>query len=308
MISICFMGSGPFASKVLELLHKEQQFDISLVITQPRRPQGRKNRLVPTEVFLIAEELGIQTFECANSSQILEVVKPDTFDFLLVCDYGVLLKQPVIDLPLCDTLNIHGSLLPKYRGASPIQESLKNGDSITGVCLQSMVLKLDAGDVYSEMQLNIPSDMLFEELRDKLAWLGSKLVLQSLPSIIDGSLVKKPQNESLVSHCSKIAKSDGLIDFQNQNTTDIYNLFRAYNLWPKAHFVFKEQTIIIHGCNIANIEIPSNITPGMFFIQDKQLFVACKTGVLEIIKLQMPSKQPMEVKSFLNGRPTFFVS
>lgn len=308
MISICFMGSGPFAARVLELLIRENQFNISLVITQPARPQGRKKRLIKTDVGILSEQLGLETFECSNSKQILDVVKPNTYDFLLVCDYGVLLKQPVIDLPKKDTLNIHGSLLPLYRGASPIQESLKNGDSVTGVSLQSMVLKLDAGDVYAEMQTTISNSTRFTQLRDDLAWLGSKLVLQTLPSIMDGTLIAKKQDESLVSHCSKISKEDGLVDFSKMSSQTIFNLFRAYSLWPKIHFNFKQQLIIIHDCSLSDAQVPTNLIPGNFFIDNKRLFVVCLDGVLEIQNLQMPSKQPMDVKSFLNGRPTFFVS
>lgn len=308
MISICFMGSGPFAARVLELLVKENMFDISLVITQPARPQGRKKRLVQTDVAILSKSLDIKCLECANSSHILDVVASDYYDFLLVCDYGVLLKQPVIDLPKVDTLNIHGSLLPLYRGASPIQQALKNGDSYTGVSLQSMVLKLDAGDVYAEMQMKISDTILFDQLRNELAWLGSKLVLQTLPSIYDGSLKATAQDNTLVTHCSKISKEDGLVDFAKSSSKDIFNLYRAYNNWPKIYFKFKDNAIIIHDCLISDVKSPSNISSGMFFIENKQLFVKCVDGVLEILKLQMPSKQPMDVKSFLNGRPTFFVS
>ena len=308
MISICFMGSGPFAARVLELLVKENQYDISSIITQPAKPQGRKKRLVPTDVALLAEKLDIQVFECSNSKQILEVLPVKSVDFLLVCDYGVLLKQPVIDLPTKDTLNIHGSLLPLYRGASPIQECLKNGDNKTGVSLQSMVLKLDAGDVYAEMEMQISDHIMFEQLRDKLAWLGSKLVLQTLPQISNSTMQAKPQDALLVSHCSKIKKEDGLVDFKSLTAKEIFNLHRAYSLWPKIYFVFKDQTIIIHDCIISDKRAPSNISAGMFFIEDKHLYVCCEQGVLEISKLQMPSKQPLDIKSFLNGRPTFFVS
>lgn len=308
MISICFMGSGPFAARVLELLVKENQFQISSIITQPAKPQGRKKRLVPTDVALLAEKLDLKIFECSNSKEILAVLPAKSVDFLLVCDYGVLLKQEVIDLPSHDTLNIHGSLLPLYRGASPIQECLKNGDNKTGVSLQSMVLKLDAGDVYAEMEMQISDNIMFEQLRYELAWLGSKLVLQTLPQIFNGTMHAKPQDESLVSHCSKIKKEDGLVDFKLLTAKNVFNLHRAYSHWPKIHFVFKDQSIIIHDCIISDRHVPSNISAGMFFIQDKHLYVCCKKGVLEINKLQMPSKQPMDIKSFLNGRPTFFVS
>ena len=302
------MGSGPFARRVLEVLLAENRFNISTVVSQPARIQGRKKLLVKTPVGQFVENLDCKYFECANSKDILEVIKPNEYDFLLVCDYGVLLKQEVIDLPTKDTLNIHGSLLPKYRGASPIQEALKNGDLVTGVSLQSMVLKLDAGDVYAESELKIPKDMLFEELRDQLAWLGAKLVLQTLEPIYTGSLVSKPQELSLVSHCSKISKEDAEVFFNSQTAENIYNKFRAFSSWPKIYFHFRNMNIIIHDCVLSDLSVPTNLEPGLFFVEDKRLFVVCSDGVLEICELQLPSKAKTLVSQFLNGRPNYFTS
>jgi len=306
MINICFMGSGPFAQKVLEVLHREDVFKISSVITQPAKQVGRKRILEPTPVSNLASSLGIEVFECANSAQILDAITPNSVDFLLVCDYGVLLKQPVIDLPKIDTLNIHGSLLPKYRGASPIQQAIKNGDLTTGVCLQSMVLALDAGDVYSSMEYKIDKDMVFEEIRDQLAWLGAKLTIQSLGSIADGTLKAEAQDKSQISHCYKIDKSESVVEFESQDAVDIYNKYRAFHMWPKINFNYRNQSIIIHECALATIE--KSLAAGEFLVENKRLFVGCKQGVLELKEIQLPSKAKMKMADFLNGRANYFHS
>ena len=302
------MGSGPFAAKVLEVLHREECFEIAAIVTQPAKEVGRKRVIEKTPVAQFAHDSNLQTpvFECANSKQILQHIQPNTHDFLIVCDYGVLLKQPVIDLPTIDTLNIHGSLLPQYRGASPIQEALKNGDETTGVCLQSMVLALDAGDVYTSYEMNVGSQMKFSELRDQLAWLGAKMLYQNLQSIADGKLKAVAQDESLVTHCYKIEKTQGLVNFSDDNVLDIFNKHRAFELWPKIYFEFRNQNIIIHNCQVVNDIDASENEIGEFFTLDKRLFVKCKGGVLEILELQLPSKAKMLTQDFLNGRSNYF--
>jgi len=302
------MGSGPFAAKVLEVLVRENYFNILSIVTQPAKAVGRKKVLEKTPVAAFAESLDIPVHECANSKQILAKIEAKSCDFVIVCDYGVLLKQAVIDLARIDTLNIHGSLLPKYRGASPIQAALKHGDAMTGVCLQSMVLALDAGDVYTSYEMKIGSTMKFEELRDQLAWLGAKMLMQNLQAIADGKLKAVKQDESLISHCYKINKEEGLVDFAQESAVNIYNKHRAFALWPKIYFVFRNLNIIIHNCQLVSDVDDSSAEIGEFFTVEKGLFVKCKDGVLEILELQLPSKSKMLAADFLNGRPRYFQS
>lgn len=302
------MGSGPFAARVLEVLLREGCFEISSIITQPAKVVGRKRIIEKTPVAKLAESQSMPVYECANSKQILAQLEPKSCDFVVVCDYGVLLKQAVIDLPKIDTLNIHGSLLPKYRGASPIQEALKNGDAITGVCLQSMVLALDAGDLYTSYELKIDSQMKFAKLRDQLAWLGAKMLMQNLQSIANGNLLAVKQDESKVSHCYKINKEEGLVDFLQNSAVEVYNKHRAFALWPKIYFRFRNLNIIIHDCQMSDDVADYSVEVGCFFTLDKRLFAKCKGGVLEILELQLPSKSKMLVKDFLNGRPRYFHS
>lgn len=302
MLNICYMGSGPFAARVLELLVKDARFTIEMVVTQPHAPSGRKKTLTPTPVFSLAKTLGLQIFEAANSKQILEILKPETVDFLIVCDYGVLLKQPVIDLPRFETLNIHGSLLPKYRGASPIQAALRNGDSSTGISLQQMVLKLDAGPVFAEKTYFIDETSGFIKVRDDLAWLGAKLLLESLERIKNGDLLAKPQDESHVSFCSKIQKSEAQIDFKTMTALQIYNLYRAFEIWPKLFFNFSEHLITMHKLALSE----KKLKPGEFLVENKSVYVGCQTGSLQILELQLAGKPVMLTATFLNGRSRFF--
>ena len=228
-MKIVFLGSSSFAVKSLKALVGSDH-EVVGVFTQPDRKVGRKQELKGTPVKGFALDEGLDIFQPEKSSELFDLIKPLEPDFIIVVAYGLILKQEVIDLAKIDTLNVHGSLLPRLRGAAPIHFALMCGDKKAGVCVMRVVKKLDAGPVYSYSEVDIQKEDDFASLHDKLADLGANLLVDTISFILDESIKPQDQNDSLATYCTKITKDMGKVNFIAMSFKEIWNRYRPLNI------------------------------------------------------------------------------
>ena len=285
-MKIVFMGSPEYAVKILDSLKNE--FEISAVFTQPDKPVGRKKILTPTPVKKYALENNLEVF--TPSSLKNEDLSKFNADFIVVAAYGLLLPESVLKTAPC--INLHASLLPKYRGASPIQSAILNGDKYTGVTSMLMDKGLDTGDIlcwdYTQVDNKTSIDLF-----DELALIASKQIIYTIKNFNNIKPLK--QNNVLASYSPKIKKQDGFVDFENALIMD--RKYRAFMPWPGIFcdkFKINEMQLI---------DINSNNEKGIILDIDKSgVIIGCKKGSVKLIKIQIPGKKEIEAISYLNGK------
>ena len=292
-ISLYFLGTDEFASVVLSRLAMDELFEVRGVVVPPDRPQGRKKELRPCPVKARALELGLEISVDPQSLLEKEV------DFLIVASYGHLLSKEVLSVPRVASLNVHGSLLPQYRGASPIQAALLNGDRVTGVCLQRMVSKLDAGPVYSFSEVAIRSDHDAATLREEMSEFGAELVAQSLSGIRDGDIEALQQDESSVSYSPKIDRSSGEIQWSSLSAIQVERTLKAYTPWPGIYTFLDGKRLKLLG---GHAEMHSGV-PGE--VKDAPLSVGTSDGVFVLDRIQLEGKNAVSAQDFVRGNPSF---
>ncbi len=299
---ILFCGTPQFAVPSLEALHLDPRFQIVSVFTQPDRPSGRGQKLQPSPVKKKALELGltVETPERASAKEVVQSVKDRDMDVAVVVAYGQILSQAFLDSFKEGCVNVHSSLLPRWRGAAPIQRALMNGDNISGVSLQKVVKKLDAGPIIASRDLPLTAQMGALELTEKLSDLGSELLLQSLEPFLKGQRPLKGQDESLVTYATKIEKVEGLVDWK-QSAHSVHNKIRGLNMGgPFAYTMFNDKNLKIHK------SYPSSLSevgqPGQVVLVGNDHFVvACGDGALELWVVQPESKAQMNAADFIRG-------
>jgi methionyl-tRNA formyltransferase len=304
--SVLFMGSGRFAVKVLTKLVSDSSISLLGVITQKDKPVGRKKVITPTYVRQFCLETKVNNWQAENSSEILDIVATQNleFDFLIVADYGVILKESVLNLPKNVSLNVHGSILPKYRGASPVHAALLNQDELTGVSIITMTKGLDAGPVWKTLSLPILGEDNYESLLLKLGELGGDAILDVLTNF--SSIKPVEQEDSSVSLAGKIDKNDGNLNFELETTGSVLAKLKAYSEWPGVFFEFKSKKFqIIRVDKVDDISIGTN---RKIFSLNGRLFLNLPDSVLEIIDFKPESKNIMKVSDFLRGNANFFDS
>ena len=235
-----FFGTPDVASETLQIL-KENDYSPSLIITSPDKPQGRKMIITPppVKVWAIANNIPFIQPEKLDAKEI-----QGNFDFFLVVAYGKILGEDILNMPKLGSLNIHYSLLPKYRGASPVESVILNGETETGISIQKMKFKMDSGPIIAQEKVNILGDEKASELRSRLIKIGGELLVKTLHDFVKGNIKEIEQNESEATFCKKIKKEDGLIDL-NDDAVKNYNKFRAYATWPRTFFFQNGKRIII---------------------------------------------------------------
>ena len=248
-MNIAFFGSPHIAATILEAVHK--RFPVSLVVTQPDKQVGRKQTLTPTPVKLFSTRSAIHTVTNTSINRFIEVLRKKKIDLAVVVAYGEIISKELLDVPKFGFINVHYSLLPKYRGASPVESVILNGDVETGVTIQQMEYKMDAGTIIAQEKVSIFPDEKALNLRKRLIKIGGELLVKILPDIMEGKIKTVPQNGSLASVCKKIKKEDGLIDL-NGDPVKNYNKFRAYAVWPRTFFFKNGKRIIITKAKLEN--------------------------------------------------------
>jgi methionyl-tRNA formyltransferase len=294
---IVFMGSPELARIILAKI--AFQYPVYGVVTQPDRPAGRGKQLTPPPVKVLAEELGCRIMqpERLRLPENFELLKEWAPDIILVAAYGQILRQNVLDLPPLGCVNVHASLLPRWRGAAPVQASILNGDAATGVCIMKMDAGIDTGPVYSRREVIIEDSDDSLTLTEKLAHTGGELLLETLPSILDGSAKTVSQQDEGTTYASMLKKEDGLLDFLKP-ARELFNRVRAFYPWPGTFFTWDDQPLkVIKARAIDNFKG----NPGDRSIHAGYPVVYCAEGSLRLDEVQPAGKKPMDGKVFLNG-------
>ncbi len=288
------MGTPHYAREILDILIKAEDMDVSLVLTQPDRPVGRKKVLTPPSVKVLAQEHNIEVMQPNRLSDkgIEEVIKSAKPDFIVVAAFGQLLPKSILDIAPC--INLHASLLPQYRGASPVQQSLLNGDKKTGVTSMLMEEGLDTGPILEKVEFIIPDEMRLYGLMQQLTNYACDLTLSTLRNY--ENITPQVQDESSATLCKKIKKSYGEIDFEDAAV--IYNKYRAFEGWPG---IFAANGTKFDGLTVVDTTSKNNVLEILAF-EGESVLVGCRTGVLKIESLQPASKKAMSAKAYCVGR------
>lgn len=293
-ISIAFFGTHEFGVKILESLAKDDRFSVDLVVTQPDKPVGRKQILTPPPVKVLADTLGIKTEQPENLKNFH--LEKEVYDVAITAQYGLLIPSHLFEETKHGFVNVHTSLLPKYRGASPIQTALINGETETGVTIMIMDAGMDTGDILSQEKITINPDETYPELDTRLATIGSTLLLKTLPSYIKGKITPQKQDESQVSLCKKLSRDDGKIDW-NKTTEEIYNLYRGTTPWPGIWTILDDQRVKLLEIKPAQF----SLEPGLIHTAEDKIYVGTKNGSIEITKIQFEGKTTLNVHACLAG-------
>lgn len=302
-LRIVFMGTSPFSKDMLEALIRSNHAIIA-AYTQPDQKIGRKQILEKTPVKILAEANGIPVFDPHGlDEQAIRNLKEQDPDLIILVAYGKILPKAVLEIPKLGAINIHPSLLPKYRGPSPIQNALLNGDSATGTTIMLMDPGVDTGDILAQREIAVDQQDKYPELEKKLSALSAELLLETLPRLADGEITPRKQDDSQASYCQLIQKSDGKINW-NQSAGSIFNKYRAFFLWPGIFTDWNGRRIKLNKIRLAQIESDSD-TPGEVFQIDGTIYVKTKTGSIILEELQIEGKSNLPIKSFLNGYPDF---
>ena len=291
---IIYMGTPHYAEAILETLIEAEDMEVSLVLTQPDRPVGRKKLLTPPPVKSLALEHGIKVLQPNRLSDegIEDAIRDIKADFIVVAAFGQILPKSILDLAPC--INLHASLLPQYRGASPVQQSLLNGDVRTGVTSMMMEEGLDTGDILEKIEFLIPKDMRLHALMLQLTNDACSLTLSTLRNFKQITAVRQDENKATL--CKKIKKSDGEIDFEDAAL--IYNKYRAFEGWPG---VFASNGTKFDGLSLVDTT-SHNRTLEILAFEEESVMVGCGIGSLKINSLQPSSKKAMSAKAYCVGR------
>ena len=295
---IAFLGTPEFALPVLQALI--DRGDTLAVFTQPDRPVGRKAVLTPPPVKILALQHGIPVFqfEKIRSPEGAAALKAYAPDLMITAAFGQLLSAENLSIPRLGTINVHGSLLPKYRGASPIQTAILNGDAITGVTTMFTDIGMDTGDMLLKRETEILPNDTYGTLSNRLSVIGAELLTETLDALEAGTLERIPQNNDEATVCRLIKKEDGKIDFAAP-AADVHNRVRAMNPWPIAYGMLNGQALKIY--ETAPTARTDEAPVGTLCCEKKRLYVRCGDGWLEILALQAPGKKRMCADSYLCG-------
>jgi methionyl-tRNA formyltransferase len=301
-LKIIFAGTPEFAATALSsLLTTSHQ--VVAVYTQPDRPAGRGRKLQPSPVKKLALEHGIEVRQPAKLKEPADQAALGELgaDLMVVVAYGLLLPQAVLDAPRLGCINIHASLLPRWRGAAPIQRAILAGDDESGVTIMQMEAGLDTGPMLHILKTPILRDDTGGSLHDRLAELGARAVLESLAGIADGSLIPHPQDDALATYAKKLDKGEARIDW-SQTAAEIDRQVRAFNPWPVAQCDFDGQVMRIWQARPVEGELPPTSQPGQIVEAGKSgIDVATGAGLLRILELQLPGKRALTAADFLNA-------
>ena len=293
-MKIVFMGTPDFARSAHEVV---------LVVTQPDKPKGRSGELQISDVKACALEHNLPVFQPVRiklPENVAELKKYDA-DIYVVAAFGQILSQEILDIPRFGCVNIHASLLPKYRGAAPIQQSIIDGEKETGVTIMQMAAGMDTGDILLQRAVPIDENETGGGLFDKLSKLGAELIVEALPKIERGELTPVPQDEEKATKCGKLSKDMGLIDFE-KDAVSIRNLVRGLNPWPSAYTFLDGKMLKIWDVKVVTDLEESEAENGTIVAISKDSFtVKTKDGYLEVLELQLEGKKRMKAKDFLLG-------
>ncbi|GAA5193949.1 methionyl-tRNA formyltransferase [Ferrimonas gelatinilytica] len=305
-LKIVFAGTPEFAADHLQAL-LDGPHEVVAVYTQPDRPAGRGKKLTSSPVKLLAQQHQIPVYQpkSLRDEAAQQELADLTFDIMVVVAYGVILPKAVLELPPLGCINVHGSLLPRWRGAAPIQRSIWAGDRETGVTIMQMDEGLDTGAMLHKVTCPIEDSDTSASLYQKLAQLGPKGLSEALAQIASGSVVAEPQNDAEANYAKKLSKEEAAVDW-HKSATALWREVRAFNPWPVSHFLCGEHGIKLWQCQV--LDEHTDQAPGTILRADKQgIAVACDGDVLLLESIQLPGKKAMTAGDVLNARKEWFL-
>ena len=293
-MNVIFMGTPDYAKVILERLIQTPDINVVAIYTQPDKPVGRKKVMTPPEVKVLAQENSIEVYQpnrLRDTNTVEELLKIEC-DYIVVAAYGQILPREILDHAPC--INLHASILPEYRGASPIQQTLLNGDKQTGVTAMLMEEGLDTGDIIKIDTIEVSDDEMVESLFSRLTDVAADLTVDVLQSY--ATYIAVPQDDTLSTHCSKITKADGEVEFENAVT--LYNKYRAFTPWPGIY--------LNSGLKLKKISLEDktslNTAGKILKIDSNSIVVGCSEGSIRIYTVQAPSKKEIDILSYINGK------
>lgn len=293
-IKTIFFGTHEFAATILQGLIDSPFINVELVITQPDKPAGRKKELQKPPVKILAEKHNLPIDQPTSLKSSVLSFKP--FDLGVVAQYGLLIPKEILEAPKHGLLNVHTSLLPRYRGASPIQSVLINGEAETGVTIMKLDEGLDTGPIILQKALKIAPDDTYPQLEKKLAQIGSEALLEAIPGYVSGESQPVPQDNSQATTCQQLTREDGQIDWQ-KSATEIYNQYRGMTPWPGVWTVWNDKRLKLLKIKPAQ----ENLEVGQVGVKDDKMYIGCGEDAIEVFELQLEGKQKMTVDIFVNG-------
>lgn len=305
-LRIIFAGTPDFAARHLDAL-LSSEYEIVGVFTQPDRPAGRGKKLMPSPVKTLAEANGLPVFQPSSlrPQENQQLVASLNADVMVVVAYGLILPKQVLDMPRLGCLNVHGSLLPRWRGAAPIQRALWAGDTETGVTIMQMDVGLDTGDMLYKLSCPITGEDTSGSLYDKLAVLGPQGLLETLAQLVSGTAKPEVQDETLVSYAEKLSKEEARIDW-SLSAVQLERCIRAFNPWPISWLEIDEQPVKVWRASVSTDT--SSAEPGTIVAVSKLgIQVATGDGILNLESLQPAGKKAMSAQDLLNSRREWFI-
>ncbi|MFR4763361.1 MAG: methionyl-tRNA formyltransferase [Anaerococcus obesiensis] len=299
-INICFMGSPKFSLETLDILNKNENINLSLVVSGKDKKRNR-NKFKPTVVkqYALDNNIEVVTPDSVNTDEFINLLKEKNIDYIVVVAFGQLIKEKLLEEYKNKIINLHPSSLPKYRGSSPVQFSLLNGDKKTHASAMLIEKGMDSGDIINQKEVEIKAEDDFTSLSEKLSKIGSEVILESVLNYDDFMKNRIKQDNDKATFTKKITKEMGKIDF-NQSKEEIINKIRAFVEFPKAYFSYKNENVKILKASPVEIE-----NPKISFVykanKNDKIIIGCKNGGIRIEKIQFPGKKAMDTKSFLLG-------
>lgn len=301
-MKIVFAGTPDFAVPTLQALLSSAH-SVCAAYTQPDRPAGRGQKLTPSPVKKLAESAGIPVFQPENfkNPEAVQQLAALDADLLVVVAYGLILPQVVLDIPKRGCINVHGSLLPRWRGAAPIHRALLAGDSKTGITIMQVVKKLDAGDMLYKAECPIDAAATSSDLHDQLAQMGAEGLIKVVAQIADGSIIAEPQDEALVTYAHKLEKQEAIMNWQD-SALELDRKVRGLNAWPVAQTLYAGQVLRIWRSQV--LDKPASHPPGTICAAEHHFDVSTGTGMLRLLEVQLPGGKRIGGKDFMNAHPT----
>lgn len=306
-LRIVFAGTPEFAASHLQAILQQGIHEVIGVYSQPDRPAGRGQKLVASPVKQLALAHNIPVFQpltlrdAAAQAELAEL-KPD---LMVVVAYGLILPQAVLDMPRLGCINSHASLLPRWRGAAPIQRAIEAGDDVTGVTVMQMEAGLDTGPMLHKVSTPITAQDTGGSLHDRLAELGSAAVLEVLQQLAEGTMQAEKQDDSLANYAHKLSKAEAKLNWQ-QSAIKLDQQIRAFNPWPVSHSQLNGQVIKVHAAEPV-LENNTSAAPGTILAAEREgLVVACGEGALRLTRIQLPNARAMSVADVLNSKQELF--
>ncbi len=299
---IVFMGSAEIACPSLEALRTEPDFDVVGVVTQPDRPKGRRLHLAACPVKQRVAETDVEVFTppSINTADALQVLSDWQPDVAVVAAYGQILKPAVLAVPRLGCINVHTSLLPRYRGAAPIQWAIANGDKETGITIMHMDVGMDTGDIISQRTVPIDADDTAGSLHDRLGVVGAELLCETLRDVVAGRATRTPQDESMASLAPKLSKQDGKIDW-TRSADDIYNRIRGFNPWPCCYCAVSSGRSHTLRVLTGRLEDGAGEPGQVLDVKGDGPLVACGEGAIRLLDVQPEGKRVMRGNAYVCG-------